>query len=178
MKKIFLVITMAIMIFSLSFGATYDDQTVDVQERAGKINYYNALTMADTASATIYYTQWFFIGGSNYEYAYGKFQMNEVGAEDVNVFIEYSDDWATGLIGATDSDLDAVGATIVYDTIGIAQGTVDPYNRFMWARFKFVLGATNGGDGIAVIFSWSSTWIKPANSGVFNKRISLVKDDE
>lgn len=181
MKKFFAICLILVLLVSFSYATTYSNKTVSKEEWPGKIRYYGTVTCADTASGAIYYTQWFYIGASNYTYGWGDFQINEVGTEDVNVFIEYSGDFANGKVGATDSDLDALGTTQKFDTLGIAQGTVDPYNRYLWARLKFVLGSTNGGVGVATtpeVITWNTYWIKPVESLVNNRDFAKVKDDE
>jgi len=182
MKNLFAVLMILILLFPLAFAAGTDDNTVNWNMNPGKLHYYGTVTCSDTASSATYYTQWFYVGACNYSYGYADFDINEVGTEDVNVFYEYSNDYTDGKLDSTDTDLDAVGTTQVYDTIGIANGGADSFKRYGWMRIKFVLGATNGGDGVATtpeVITWNTHFIIPEEAIPFqNRNFAQVQNDQ
>lgn len=154
MKVKFLIVAILMLLFtSMLFAAeTYYNRTVEVDDEVGFVVYTISFAVSDTITATVYYTEAMRIGGLTEAYGYSNFQVagTTTGVEDINVFIEYADDpddtnanWVLG-IGTTDSDLDAVGTTVVKDTIGIVAGTAEfNYKKYGWMRYKFVLGAAN-----------------------------------
>ena len=154
MKKIYLIAIVALMLMAsiVTGQSTYYNRTIEVDDSPGYVTYTTSFDIADTATGTIYYTEAFKIGPFSEAYGYAKFQVGNTttGVEDVNGFIEYANDpdatnatWQLG-IGSTDSNQDAIGTTVVHDTIGIVGGTAAvQYKTYAWGRFKFVLGQAN-----------------------------------
>ena len=182
MKSKFIVFMIIAMMFAISSAmaqSTYYNQTVEVDDNPGFTNYTTSFSVSDTITGTIYYGEAMKIGAFSDAYGYGTFQVagTTTGTEDVNVFIEYADDpettnanWVLG-VGSTDSDLDAIGTTIVEDTVGIVQGTVSfKYKKFGWMRYKYVLGAANNAGKI---IKSSTKFMKPEglkNTNIGKKR--------
>lgn len=133
-------------------GTTYD-HTVKKDEGAFFLRYYGDVDMSSDATGT-HFTQAFLIGNANLVDGKIYIVASEAGTEDVDVFLEYSDDRKNWSAGTTDSDLNAVGTTAVVDTIGMAAG-VDQwlFHNSKWARFKMVGQAGNGQTTV----SWSVT---------------------
>jgi hypothetical protein len=170
-KSLCFIAALLFLVLSLAWSGTTYDQTVDPVDRIGKLYYSGTVTFTDSASGAIYYTQAMYIGAVNASYGWGTFQCSEKGTEDVNVFIEYSNNRSTWVAGTTDSDLDAVGTTLVEDTIGVANGAdILKHKTFMWMRYKFVAGQAIG----STTMSWGTSFIKP--SGIENVRVGLVYD--
>lgn len=165
----YLIPLLIVLLVPLVFSASYYNETVSKLDVPGKVVYYGTTTFADSASGTIYYTQAFFIAPYTAAYAYGYFVCSEAGTEDVNVFLEYSNDRTTWYAGTTNSALDAVGTTAKMDTLNIIAGAEDePYRTFVWARLKFVAGGAINSTTI----SWSVGFDKP--SGLQNKKNAAV----
>jgi hypothetical protein len=166
-------ITFLILLLTVfcAFAATNYDETVSKLDLPGKVVYYGSVTFADSASGDIYYTQAFLYGPYNSGIFFGYFVCSEAGTEDVNVFIEYSNDRTTWYIGATNSALDAVGTTAKADTLNLINGVTDfPYKTFVWARMKFVVGQNMN----STTLTWSVGLDKP--DGGYNKKDAAVKN--
>ena len=156
-----LVMILIVAMFSLVQSATSYDETVTKYDVPGVLVYKGTITISDSAANDTYYTQAFMIGGVSSAYGYGYFYCAEAGTEDVNVFIEYSNDLITWTAGTTDSDLDAVGTTVVGDTLGIAQGSdYYLYRTKIYARLKVVVGQNMN----STTFYYDMGWKKPAGS--------------
>lgn len=172
MKFKFKIFLMAFLILALIlpvFSATHYDKAVSIKDPDGKLVYYGTWLHADSVSGATYYTQGFFIGATNSSYAMGRFIMDAgAGAEDVNVFTEYSYDGTNWIAGTTDTGLDAVGTTAVIDTIGIREPFL--YKTALFMRFKFVNGQLIG--SAIKNWVWSCTFIKP--DGVITKNFGSV----
>jgi hypothetical protein len=151
------ILTAAFLIafIGLSLATTHYDQTVSKKDPDGKLVYYGTVTFADSASGAIYYTQGFYIGATNSQYAYGRCICSEAGTEDVNLFIEYSYDGENWIAGTTDTGWDAIGTTAKVDTLGIRDALL--YKSALYARLKFVAGQNIG----STTLSWMFAWIKP-----------------
>ena len=170
--KIVLVTLISILLisFPLMAGSHYDE-TVDKNDVVGKVNYSGTVTFADSASGAAYYTQAMAIGGMTDAYGYAYFICSEAGTEDVNVFVEYSNDKLTWVAGTTDSDLDAVGTTAVEDTIGIVQGAMSyKYKSWLYMRLKFVAGQAINSTTV----TWTIGFNK--NSGVDRTNLARVSN--
>jgi hypothetical protein len=151
-------------------AATHANQTVSTVERTGKLMYSGTVTFADSASGAIYYTQAMYIGAVNAVDGYGYYICSEAGTEDVNVTYEYSFDAANWFAGTTDSDLDALGTTAVWDTVGIVQGADEvKYHGAVFYRIKFTAGQNMNSSTV----TWENTFTKPA--GLETKALGLVK---
>lgn len=167
MKKILMIALMVMFSTALFAQSTYYNRTVEIDDNPGYTNYTTSFAVSDTITGTIYYGEAMKIGAFSDAYGYGKYQVagTTTGVEDVNIFTEYADDpddtnvnWVLG-VGSTDSDLDAVGTTIVEDTVGIVQGTVSfKYKKYGWMRYKYVLGQANA---VGKIIKSSTKFMKP-----------------
>lgn len=136
-----LIVTMAAM---FAFATTSANNTVTKVEPWGSIVYSSSISLTLLTTGDVYYTQAMLIGLVDKD-RYGRIiaSCTEVGTEDVNIFLEYSSDKTTWTAGTTDTDLDAVGTTVVKDTIGIVQATAcDLYKTHCYVRGKIVPGQT------------------------------------
>jgi len=169
--KYFLFVLVALLLISTPlFAATHYDQAVSILDPDGKLVYYGTVTFTDSVSGAIYYTQGFYIGATNSQYAYGRCICSEVGTEDVNLFIQYSYDGTNWIDGTTDSGWDQIGTTAKVDTLGIRDALL--YKSAVFARLKFVAGATIN----HTVISWAFGWIKP--DGVITKNFGSVFNDQ
>jgi hypothetical protein len=151
------------------FGASYYDKAVSKRDLPGRVIYFGSVAFADSASGTNYYTQAMLVSPFSAANAYGYFVCSEVGTEDVNVFVEYSNDRLTWYAGTTNSSLDAVGTTAKTDTLNIVAGAHDMiYHTFVWVRLKFTAGQAINSTTI----TWSVGFDKP--SGIQNKKPAAV----
>ena len=153
-----------------ALAATHYDQDVNILDPDGKTVYYGTFEFADSASGAIYYTQVFYVGAINYEYAMMRAICSEAGVEDVNGFVQYSFDGTNWIDGTTDSGWDAVGTTAKVDTVGIRDGIL--FKSAIFMRLKWVAGQNIGSTNL-------SFWIvfqKP--SGVITKNFGSVFDDQ
>lgn len=169
--KITAVVAFVALIIVGVYAGTTANQTVYHPERYGNVYYNGTVTFADSASGAIYYTQAMLISALNDNYAFANFQCSEAGTEDVNVFVEYAPTengpWTAG---TTDSNLDAVGTTLVIDTLGIVAGAAQvKYKAYGWMRFKFVAGQNMN----STTLTWGASFKK--NSGLEKERVALVK---
>jgi hypothetical protein len=146
MKKLKYLFISLLLIVSISFAGTTYDQTVSANDtRPGILYYYGTVTFSDSGSGAIYYTQCMYIGSVKGAYGYIHAACSEAGVEDVNVFIEYSNDRTTWVLGTTDPGLDALGTTQKEDTVGIVSGSAEiKYKTYNWMRYKFVSGQAIG----------------------------------
>ena len=172
MNKLKYLFISLLLVFSLSFAGTTPDQTVESSDkRPGILYYYGTVTFVDSISGAIYYTQCMYIGSVKEAYGYIHAVCSEVGTEDVNIFVEYSNDRTTWVVGTTDPNLDAVGTTEKQDTIGIVNGAAElKYKTYNWMRYKFVTGQAID----HTILTWGTTFTKP--EGLKLKRLSVIKD--
>ena len=111
-----------LLAYAVAFaGDNYNQTTTVAAEGATYVTYKVTGTMTDQTGN--YYSKGLFIGDLNDQDGYIQVKLSdESGTEDVNVFLEYSFDGVTWTAGTTDSNLDQVGATVVNDTLGIANG--------------------------------------------------------
>ena len=166
--KIFLVILMALIL--PVFAATHYDQDVSILDPDGKTVYYGSFEFADSASGAIYYTQGFYIGAMNSQYAMMRTICSEAGVEDVNGFVQYSFDGTNWIDGTTDSGWDACGTTAKVDTVGIRDLLL--FKSAVFMRLKFVAGQNIG----STTFSYAIVFIKP--DAVVTKNYGSVFDDQ
>lgn len=136
-----------VIIFMIAFSglqaATTYNETVSKIDVPGALVYYGTVAIDDTTTGDTFYTQAFMIAGVAGSYGYGSFYCAEAGTEDVNVFIEYSNDLINWIAGTTDTGVDAVGTTVKSDTIGIVAGNQQYlYKTHIYARLKLVPGQT------------------------------------
>ena len=169
MKSKFFVIVLLVLFASMAMAAeTYYNRSVEWDDEPGYVLYTSGtILVSDTITATVYYTKAMKIGPFTESYAYATFQVagTTTGTEDINVIVEYANDpddtnaiWVLGA-GTTDSDLDAVGTTVVLDTIGIVAATAEAkYKTYTWMRYKFVLGQANMAGKI---IKFSTKFTKP-----------------
>jgi hypothetical protein len=171
MKTLITLLTLIVFVVS-AFAGTTTDQTVNEASHKGVLSYYGTVAFVDSGNGAIYYTQAFFIGNVNENNAYGAFVCSEAGTEDVNVFIEYSNEPDGAYIaGTTNSALDAVGTTTKYDTLNVIAGTADmQYKAFNWARLKFVAGQAIN----STTLSWWVNINKP--DGLDDEDVGQVQD--
>lgn len=143
-NKFFILMAIFLMFaFSASQAATTYNETVSKIDVPGALVYYGTVSIDDTTTGDTFYTQAFMIAGVAGSYGYGSFYCAEAGTEDVNVFIEYSNDLINWTAGTTDTDVDAVGTTVKSDTIGIVDGNEQYlYKTHIYARLKLVPGQT------------------------------------
>jgi hypothetical protein len=155
-------------------AGTHANQTVnDPIERWGKLIYSGTVIFADSASGAIYKTQSMLISAVNVEDGYGYYICSEAGTEDVNVTYEYSFDNSNWFAGTTDSDLDALGTTAVWDTIGVVQNSNElKYHSCVFFHIVFTAGQNMNSTTV----TWNTSFIKPA--GLETKNLGLVKDSE
>lgn len=136
----------------------YKNQSTDKREYFGKTQYYGSVTISDTVTSAAYYTKPFYIGTFTDNYGWVTASCTDVTTEDLNVFIEYSNDKANWTAGTTDSDLDSVTTAFRADTVGIVQGTASiKYKAHLWARLKIVPGQTIS----STVFNYTATFDKP-----------------
>lgn len=168
-------VIMLMLIFSLSFAVeTNYNSTITPTESPGAVTYSFSTTFSDSGSGDIYYTQGFWIKDLTEANGYINAICSEVGTEDVNIFVEYSNTFTgTYVAGTTDTDLDAVGTTAKQDTIGIVAGAAEiKYKAYKYARLKFVAGQAIGSTTIsgAVTF-WKPEGLKGI---ILRSRMTLV----
>lgn len=126
----------------------YNQGTWTYQNVAGKWHYHLEVTIDSVGSGDIIYTPFIFIPATTSTYEYFRvIASNATGTEDFNVFFIYTNDPTDDVADAgyalesTDSDLDAVSTTAVYDTLGIVQGTASKnYKIYNWVALKIVNG--------------------------------------
>ena len=169
--KYILIFLLLFFCFSYAVETTYDQTVNSIDTRPGKLYYYGTVTFTEHGSGDIYYTQCMYIGSVNSTYGYGHFVCSEVGTEDVNVFIEYSNDRIAWVVGTTDPGLDAVGTTEKQDTIGIVNGVAElKYKTYNWMRYKFVTGQAID----ITTLTWGTNFTKP--EGLKSKRLAVRKN--
>ena len=169
--KYFLFVLVALLLISTPlFAATHYDQAVSILDPDGKTVYYGTFEFADSASGAIYYTQGFYIGAMNSQYAMMRAICSEAGVEDVNGFVQYSFDGTNWIDGTTDSGWDAVGTTAKVDTVGIRDLLL--YKSAVFMRLKWVAGANIGSTNL----SYWIVFIKP--DGVITKNFGSVFNDQ
>ena len=137
------------VLISASFvqGTTLSNQTTTSSDPWGVMVYSATISLSLLTTGDIYYSQAMLIGcADKSKYSWLDVVCTEVGTEDINVFIEYSNTpsvAASWVAGTTDPNLDAVGSTLVRDTIGVVTGTAcQKYQSYAYARLKFVPGTT------------------------------------
>jgi hypothetical protein len=127
LKKLFFALVISVLVLvGQAFSADhYNAGTITIYESHTSITYVWKMTVPDGGDSTgSWHSRPMYIADCNdvdgYVYAIG---TGTAGTEDANVIYHFSYDNRTTWYGAvTPADLDAVGATAKYDTIGVNSG--------------------------------------------------------
>jgi hypothetical protein len=171
-KKIFLFIALLSFLFA---GTQYNATVYIKDEIKGVLQYYGTITFDDSTTAGNWYTQAFRIAGCGAEYGWIDVDVSEVGTEDINVFLEVSNNLIDWTALTTDKDVDACGTTAKRDTVGISENVsqLALTKSHIWMRIHAVPGQTCGGSGYAVL-TYYITFNVPATLIPFNNTLGLT----
>lgn len=151
-KNILLFALLLLALPALIFGQDTYDYTVNFEPGIDYIRYYGTVDMSSDATGN-HYTQAFLIGNANAVDGGVKVICSDVtGVEDVNGFIEYSDDLKNWKVGATDTNLDSISIVLKATLIGkVGANDETLFHTSKWARLK--LDGQTGNPGTTVTWS-------------------------
>lgn len=177
MKKLFkpfnfLALLLLALVFAPVEAQTYNIAT-SVKEGATYARYTGSIDMATVTGDSIasHYTQPFFIGNSNQGIGIVTVTVpNVAGTEDINLFVEYSND-LTNWKSISTAVKDNLLAGVTYDTLStVASISLIEFKSSIWARLHF--------DGQTGNPRNTLTWeaYLPKNTGAPNVNATFVQN--
>ena len=136
MKKIFLTSFLILLMIGLALSYV-ENHKAYVKVGKSYIMYYGTVDMSSEAEGN-HYTQALFIAEFNEGHGYLSAVCSEVGIEDVDVYVEYSQDLSTWVSGGEITGLNGLGTTMKTDTVDVINGAQNiRWKAWRWIRFKF-----------------------------------------
>lgn len=143
------------------FAADVTNEAVNIEENKRFLMYYGTATFGAAGGTDDVTTQWMLVDFVDWINSPGTLQVwatDISGTEDYNGYVEFSNTTvgANFFYLTTDSDLDQIGITVKWDTVGVALGKKIYGVKYMRLRFDGQTGNPN-----SLVVNWYITFVKP-----------------